>query len=929
MGFVNMDILVFLLAALFSGIAMRNGSAGFIIGVLSYIIYKHGQRISSLESERGLEKDSATSDNIKSDSEKWQETEESDEPQETMDDLTSSTPIQTTVPPAINFEETSTPEFSKSESTPLQAPSISEFSEESASGTLQDIFGPAIANFLTRGNPIARIGAVILFLGVGFALKLVADVGYLPPEVRLITAAIFSIALLVVGWKMRHHRGQFAVTLQGTGIGIFYITTFIAYKMYDFIPSSLTFVFLLAITILSGVLAVVGNTRSLALLSVIGGFLAPILASDGGGNYIALFSYIAMLNLGIFAMCFFRSWKSLNLTGFIFTFFISATWAEKFYVPEMYANCQFFIILFAFLYTLINIIYSVKKSEESKASVDTLMTFGTPVLYSLLQWKLVEPFEYGTAISSAFFGAFHILIARILYSKFGSSLRMLVESYLSIGIILITIAVPFTFDGRVSSAIWALEASALIWNGIRQERSLLRILGIILLPLSSILFLSDATAYSGGIGFLNQHFIGIFLLTAGHLISGTLLVNAPESVLQKEERQVGIAALWCSGLWWTFGGLNEVKIHLNPWREWFYDLFQSTVWVKSSTFNLSIYSIFVTLSILAFWTIFSRFKLPGKKVIHGILIPAHCCLLFISGEIVDTNLFGIAGIFSWPLFFIVNYFILFKEEKPDATNILSWQHRIGLWFFIYIVTVEIAWIASQYASLGWKQGAVIFVPAFFALVVCSKIRNMKQWPFNLHSDLYCSALWLPVSWSMVVSAIFNFISSGNTAPLPYIPLLNALDIAQATAGLAFITWTTRMVALERFSDEDRANTNSILGVWSFVWATSTLLRVIHHTTGIPWSFVKMFDSNLVQASLSIFWSVLALTLMLLAHKKHWRQLWKVGGLLIGAVVVKLFIIDLSNHGTVGRIVAFLGVGLLMLGIGYLVPIPPERETTKE
>jgi len=43
-------------------------------------------------------------------------------------------------------------------------------------------------------------------------------------------------------------------------------------------------------------------------------------------------------------------------------------------------------------------------------------------------------------------------------------------------------------------------------------------------------------------------------------------------------------------------------------------------------------------------------------------------------------------------------------------------------------------------------------------------------------------------------------------------------------------------------------------------------------------------------------------------------------------VVKLFLVDLSNVGTVERIVSFIGVGVLMLVIGYLLPVPPRFRT---
>ncbi len=53
-----------------------------------------------------------------------------------------------------------------------------------------------------------------------------------------------------------------------------------------------------------------------------------------------------------------------------------------------------------------------------------------------------------------------------------------------------------------------------------------------------------------------------------------------------------------------------------------------------------------------------------------------------------------------------------------------------------------------------------------------------------------------------------------------------------------------------------------------------------------------------------------------------RMLWIAGAALMGVVVIKLFLVDLSNVGGVERIVSFIGVGMLMLLIGYLSPVPP-------
>ena len=71
-------------------------------------------------------------------------------------------------------------------------------------------------------------------------------------------------------------------------------------------------------------LAVLQDARALAVLGIVGGFLAPMLASTGSGNHVALFSYYAMLNSAIFGIAWFKAWRVLNVLGFVFTFGIGS-----------------------------------------------------------------------------------------------------------------------------------------------------------------------------------------------------------------------------------------------------------------------------------------------------------------------------------------------------------------------------------------------------------------------------------------------------------------------------------------------------------------------------------------------------------------------------------------------------------------------------
>jgi len=109
---------------------------------------------------------------------------------------------------------------------------------------------------------------------------------------------------------------------------------------------------------------------------------------------------------------------------------------------------------------------------------------------------------------------------------------------------------------------------------------------------------------------------------------------------------------------------------------------------------------------------------------------------------------------------------------------------------------------------------------------------------------------------------------------------------------------------------------------AFLWLNAILLRSIHHYAGIPYILGPMLASKLVQASLSIFWTSLALAVMLFATKRAGRVVWIAGAALLGLVVIKLFVLDLSHVTGVARIVSFIAVGVLMLLVGYFAPVPP-------
>ena len=276
-----------------------------------------------------------------------------------------------------------------------------------------------------------------------------------------------------------------------------YLTVFASLRLFGLLPPGAAFLLLLLIATLSAALAVLQNSQSLAILGASGGFLAPILTSTGGGSHVMLFSYYAVLNAGILTIAWYRSWRPLNLVGFAFTFGIGAAWGARFYRPELYASTQPFLLLFFFMYLAIPVLFAQRQATRLERYLDATLVFGVPLLSFGFQLRLMREFEYGAAFSALGMSLVYVVLARLLYTRHRELLRMLVEAFLALGVVFVTLAIPLALDGRWTAAAWALEGAAVVWVGVRQNRWPARAFGLLLQLAAGISFLGSASAARG------------------------------------------------------------------------------------------------------------------------------------------------------------------------------------------------------------------------------------------------------------------------------------------------------------------------------------------------------------------------------------------------------------------------------------------------
>lgn len=362
-----------------------------------------------------------------------------------------------------------------------------------------------LADFIFGGNALVKVGVLILFLGIAFLLRYTAERVTVPLEFRYFGVTCTGIGLLALGWFLRHRRRDYALSLQGMAIGVFYLTTLSALKVHMLIAPEMGFAILLLVAILSAALAVLQQAPVLAIIAALEGFVSPLLTSTGANRPLGLFTYLAVLDIGIFLVAWFNAWRVLNLIAFVGTFTLSIGWAHKFYADSDYALVQPFLIFFFVLFAVIGVLFarrtlSQARHEASLANaegsplegiklvgrVDSALVFGNPVTAFGLQYLLVQHSEMGAAFSAITMAFFYLLLARLVFSKEKQGLALLAESYVIVAAIFGTLAIPLGLEGSWTGAAWALEGAGMYWLGQRQNRPYARVFSLLVLGGASV-----------------------------------------------------------------------------------------------------------------------------------------------------------------------------------------------------------------------------------------------------------------------------------------------------------------------------------------------------------------------------------------------------------------------------------------------------------
>lgn len=762
--------------------------------------------------------------------------------------------------------------------------------------TTPSAFGGVFTSLLRwfmQGNPLAKLGILLLFLGLSFLLRYTVEHALFPLELRLVATSLCAVVLLAIGWRLRHKQRVYALILQGGATGVLYLTVFGAFRLWQMLPMMLAFALLVLICAASVGLAVLQNALSLAMLASLGGYLAPLLLSTGSGNYIALFSFYLLLSVGILAISARQHWRELNLLGLLFTFGVGGLWGMNDYRPEYWLNCQLFLIANILIFGVLSVLLSWRAQEKGKRVVDGVLLFAPPLIGFGMQYVMTQHMTYGPAISAVGYGAFYLALAWLVLRRFPSAERTLVLAALALGGAFTTLAIPLALSARWTAMAWALEGVGVLWLGMQQQQRRMSFSGTALLLLalgSGVWALADETTPLSIMMIFAV--LSLCWLAAAWLWRGDI-ARLSQALL------IGGVAFWVIAL---VGAAQLITIQDSATGFVVLALMALSAWV---------------------WR-FMRQRLAWAELgfAQWLLWPA--MLLMLCEQIHQQQIFA-AGWhnLAWVIALPSALRLLYCDDSTVPARLSQGLHLALLWMLMLAFGAELLWFvqALPWGMGAWQSGLLMAAGGITILLIHAALRR-AWWPFCRWPEMYSGVAIAPVAALLLGLLVMTNLQSGVVYRQLYLPLINPLEEGAAFALLGL--YVAERAVRRHLPSAWRA---SVAGL-AFWWLNGMLMRALAWYGNVAWDFSLLWQSRLIQTTFALFWMLIALIIMIRATRNVSRKMWLCGAVLLGVVIIKLMLVDSAGGGGLARAVAFIGVAILVLIVGYFSPLPPKAGEQK-
>jgi uncharacterized membrane protein len=780
-------------------------------------------------------------------------------------------------------------------------------------------------------NLISLIGTIILVLGVGIGAKYAIDNGWISPLMRIIFGYAMGLGLLAVAIRLKAKYHNFSAVLLSGGMAIMYFVTYFAYAYYSLMPQSAAFVLMAIFTAFTVAAAILYNRQVIAHIGLVGAYAVPFLLSDGSGNYLFLFTYMAILNGGILAISVVKYWRPIFYTASGFTWLIFLGWFTTKYsaTEHLYLALAFLGIFFATFYAtkvIHGVIHRESRGEENIACI-----IGTAFIFYAFCFAISD-MRAGVGDYAVFFTYLAIASAAILLTSF--------RFY---GRLLIFVSYPFTwlifgawfaskYDVNEHFMLAAVFASIFftIYYGVTLAYRLLTD-EIGMIENAGMVLTNSFVYYGFGYAILGsrqnlQSFEGLF--TGVHALFHSAVAQFVSRFRSSADDVVQVLAV----LIITFTTISiPVQFDGN---------YVTLIWTVEAAvlfwfgrarltrlFEYFSYPLMVlaTGSLFLDWirafderTIyiseFNRQPIANGDFVTAVVFVAAFAFIFRTNKVEQSE--PVIGVdLVRPFGFLiaaVGLFVLYNAFRIEIGNYYHVQIAAGAGHLddaIFVGSSErIDPDLSRFNAL-WQINYTVAFLTILGFIDLRKLRSGVLAAADIGFGLIALFVFLTLSMTLFYELRVSYMSAETSAvgsmniAIRYISYLFA-------AGLLFLFYEYSKSILLGTQLSEKTATNgldAVLHTVVFVVASCELINLMAQLH-IP-------DGN--KLGLSILWGVYALFLIVVGISKHKKHLRIAAFVLLAVTLVKLFLYDVADLPTIPKTILFVSLGLLMLLVSFL------------
>ncbi|WP_375561317.1 DUF2339 domain-containing protein [Bernardetia sp. OM2101] len=362
--------------------------------------------------------------------------------------------------------------------------------------TIENIYSQSKKGFeeFLGENLLNKVGIIMLIIGVIMLINFGIDAGFIGNIGQLFIGFTVGGILLALSHRQRNSSKSLSGIYLVGGMIILYYSATLLFEYYSVGSQIWAYAINLLITLIAVVLAIAHNRKTLALVSIMGGYVtAFVVVGFESTNYIALFTYLLLLNIIALGIAHRKEWDNINIFTFIASLVLFDIWVfvADFNVGNNATTALLFSTLYYITFFVMNVIYSIGTKQRLKsfnyamllANVISYVIIISYVLYQIDSFGYLGAFIFGLAIFNSFF-------SYQLYKSDSADVKLF---YTVVGytILFFTVAIPLLIDKEYINICFVFEGVILIWVGVRSQMSVFKTASMFLIGASIIVWFFD------------------------------------------------------------------------------------------------------------------------------------------------------------------------------------------------------------------------------------------------------------------------------------------------------------------------------------------------------------------------------------------------------------------------------------------------------